>query len=66
MNSREISSSTLDDYAREGAYPVAIDEDAINALGVGCVKADIISETDVIRHDPMKLAKSVMQIIYGL
>ena len=53
-------------YLKEGAYPVVIDEDAISALGVGFVKADMIDETDVIRHNPDKLAKSVMRMIYSL
>ena len=47
-------------YAKEGAYPVAIDEEKIAALGLGLIKADIINETDLIRHDPDKLAAAIM------
>ena len=39
---------------------------AINAMGVGVVKADIINETDVIRHNPDKLCRSVMRMVYDL
>ena len=53
-------------YEQKGAYPVEVDEEAINALGVGFVKADILNETDVIRHDPDKLSRSVMQMVYRL
>jgi len=66
VNGREISDEMKEYYEKEGAYPVVIDEDAINALGVGFVKADMIDETDVIRHNPDKLAKSVMRMIYSL
>ncbi|MBR3623180.1 MAG: YvcK family protein [Selenomonadaceae bacterium] len=66
VNGREISDDMKEYYKKEGAYPVIIDEDAINALGVGFVKADMIDETDVIRHNPDKLAKSVMRMIYSL
>lgn len=66
VNSTPISSDMQAFYAKKGAYPVEVDEDAINALGVGFVKADIINETDVIRHDPDKLSRSVMQMVYRL
>lgn len=62
VNSRAISDDMKKYYEERGAFPVKIDEDAVNALGVGLIKADIINESDVIRHDPDKLAKSIMQI----
>ncbi len=66
VNSTEISSEMQEYYAKQGAYPVKVDEAEINALGVGVVKADIINETEVIRHNPDKLCKSVMGMIYDL
>lgn len=66
VNSTPISSDMQAFYAKKGSYPVEVDEEAINALGVGFVKADIINETDVIRHDPDKLSRSVMQMVYRL
>ena len=66
VNSTPISSDMQVFYAKKGSYPVEVDEEAINALGVGFVKADIINETDVIRHDPDKLSRSVMQMVYRL
>ncbi|MBR4696276.1 MAG: uridine diphosphate-N-acetylglucosamine-binding protein YvcK [Selenomonadaceae bacterium] len=66
VNSREISPEMQEFYAAEGAQPVKVDEDAINAMGVGVVKADIINETDVIRHNPDKLCRSVMRMVYDL
>lgn len=64
VNSTEISPEMRAHYAEEGAYPVKVDEDAINALGVGVVKADIINESDLIRHNPDKLCRSVMRMVY--
>ena len=64
VNSSVISKEMQMHYAAQGAYPVTIDEDAINELGIGFMKADIINESDVIRHDPVKLCNSVMQMIY--
>ena len=66
VNSHPISSEMQAYYAEKGAYPVEVDEEAINALGIGFVKADIINESDVIRHDPDKLCRSVMKMVYRL
>lgn len=52
--------------AEINAAPVVVDEEKINALGCGLIKADLISETDAGRHDPDKLCKAVMKIIYDL
>lgn len=49
-----------------GATPVTIDEDKVNALGMGLIKADLMSETQIGRHDPDKLCAAVMKIIYSM
>ena len=66
VNNAPISKEMQAYYAKEGAYPVEVDEDAINALGIGFIKADIINESDVIRHDPQKLCRNVMKMVDGL
>ena len=66
VNDAPISADMQDFYATKGAYPVEVDEEAINALGVGFVKADIINENEVIRHDPDKLSQAVMNMVYHL
>lgn len=55
------------DFCEEnGSQPVEVDEEKINALGCGLIKADLISETDAGRHDPDKLCKAVMKVIYDM
>ena len=49
-----------------GAKPVEIDEDKVNALGMGLIKEDLMSTTEIGRHDPDKLCAAVMKIIYSL
>ena len=66
VNSAPISEELQAYYAKKGAYPVVVDEEAINALGIGFVRSDIINETDLIRHDPVKLCNSIMRMIYRL
>ena len=60
VNSKPIPQEFLD---KTGAQSVKVDEDKINALGMGLIKADLMSETDAGRHDPEKLCKAVMKII---
>ena len=43
-----------------------VDEEEINKLGIGLMKADIISETEVIHHNPEKLSRAVMRMVYSL
>ena len=63
VNSAQIPQEVLD---ANHAEPVEVDEDKINALGMGLVKADLISDTDAGRHDPDKLCKAVLKMIYEL
>ena len=64
VNSHPISEDMKRYYAAKGAFPVKIDEEEVNKLGIGLMKADIINESDVIRHDPDKLCKAVMKMVY--
>jgi uncharacterized cofD-like protein len=53
----------LEVYAEEGQVPVAPDVAAIEALGVRVVRANVISETDTVRHDPQRLADVVLKLV---
>lgn len=66
VNDTEISEEMLGEYAQQGAFPVEVDGEAINALGIGYDRADIINEADVIRHNPEKLSHAVMKLIYEM
>lgn len=66
VNSTPVPKDLEQKYAESGAYPVKVDEAELNKLGVGIIKADLITKTDALRHDPQKLCDSVMRIVYGL
>ena len=63
-----VNSTPIPDEMWQGtaATPVTIDEDKVNALGCGLVKADLMSTSEVGRHDPEKLCAAVMKMIYTL
>ncbi|MBV8371701.1 MAG: YvcK family protein [Candidatus Eremiobacteraeota bacterium] len=59
----EAPSRLVAAYAQEGQVPVAPDVDRIAALGVEVVGAGVISETETVRHDPDRLATTVVGVI---
>jgi uncharacterized cofD-like protein len=66
VNVQEVASDLQDIYARQGAQPVIPDVEEIEALGVKVVKANLISETNLVRHDPLKLSRTIMSMVYKL
>lgn len=64
VNSTPVPENLKQKYAETGAYPVVVDDDALNQLGVGIIKADLITSLDAIHHDPKKLCDSVMRVVY--
>lgn len=66
VNSKEISTSAQEMYADQGAFVVKVDEDEIAKLGVKIIKANIINETNLVRHDPVKLSRAIMKMVYDL
>ncbi|HEX3670677.1 MAG TPA: gluconeogenesis factor YvcK family protein [Candidatus Cybelea sp.] len=59
----ERPSRLLGAYAEEGQVPVEPDCERIAALGVEPVPAAVIGETEMVRHDPEKLASVVLGIV---
>jgi uncharacterized cofD-like protein len=62
VNSTPLPPDLVRRYADEGAAPVRVDRDAFAAAGVEVVEADLLAEGDLIRHDPMKLARAVLDL----
>ena len=59
----ELPRKLRDAYAEEGQLPVEVDEEQLVELGVRVVRANVISETQTVRHDSEKLAAVVVGII---
>jgi uncharacterized cofD-like protein len=53
----------LTTYAEERQEPVAPDVARIEAMGLRTVRAQMISETQTVRHDPTKLGATVIEVI---
>ena len=66
VNSHNVEVDLQQKYAKLGAYPVEADVKAIEAMGIKVFSADVISETNWVRHDPLKLCRTIVSMIYKL
>lgn len=64
MNDSVPSRELLERYRREGADLVPPDVEGVRQMGYHPVVAPLISETEVVRHDPDKLASAVMRLLF--
>ncbi len=61
VNSEKIPEALLKKYALDGAYPVDETESELKKLGVSVIKAKVLAEGDYVRHDPLKLGRTIMK-----
>ena len=66
VNVGDIPHNLLKKYLQDGAIPVRADIKAIEALGVKPIKKKLVCKTNVVRHEPDKLAVAVMELIWDL
>jgi len=63
LNSGIPSAQLLSKYEDEHAAFVKVDRDRLSAMGLEWIERDMLSEDDVIRHDPDRLAKAVYEML---
>ena len=64
VNKEVPSPELIEKYRLEGAELVTPDVDIIREMGYKPILGNYISQTDVVRHDPQKLAQAVVRLIY--
>ena len=62
-NSENPSERLLKRYALEGQAPVEVDRQGAENMGVKLIKARLLAGGEFLRHDPRKLARTVMRLI---
>jgi uncharacterized cofD-like protein len=65
LNSAPISPDRLEAYARQGAAPIPVDEQGLRALGCRPVRRDLLGPGPLIRHDPERLARVLIELASG-
>ncbi|MHB9038263.1 MAG: gluconeogenesis factor YvcK family protein [Armatimonadota bacterium] len=64
VNQERPTKELLEKYAQEGQFFVEPDVAEIRNMGYKPVVGDYISQTDVVRHDPNKLAEAIIKLSY--
>ncbi|MDH7602791.1 MAG: YvcK family protein [Armatimonadota bacterium] len=64
INQEKPTQELLDKYAAEKQYFVEPDAAAVREMGYRPVIGNYISQTDVVRHDPDKLAEAILKLVY--
>ena len=63
VNGQAVKSDKLQKYEFKGAYPVPIDQRDLAGLGVRVVRGELLDESDMVRHDPHRLAETVIKLV---
>jgi len=63
VNKEVPSIKLLEKYHQGGAELVSPDVDAIREMGYRPITGNFISQTDVVRHDPEKLAQAILRLM---
>lgn len=63
VNQKKPTKDLLDKYAQQNQYFVQPDAEKIREMGFKPIVGDYISQTDVVRHDPDKLAQAIFKLI---
>ncbi|MCF6095978.1 YvcK family protein [Thermovorax subterraneus] len=63
VNAEKIPEHLLLRYLADGACPVTCDEENIKELGCKVIYGELLGFADVVRHDPIKLAKVIIDVI---
>jgi len=62
VNSRIPPEVLVEKYRKESAEVVLVDPDGLDRLGVDTVRKDLMSATDLVRHDSARLATEVLAL----
>ncbi len=62
VNTAPVSPQMLLRYAVEGAVPIAADVERIEAMGIRCLVGNFLSEGDVLRHAPERVAGALLEL----
>lgn len=65
VNVEAIDGCLIDQYAREGACPVEADVDLLLQMGVQVLSGQLVSTTNWVRHNPIRLARLILSQLEG-
>lgn len=66
VNGQMASTQQLEEYKKQGSTQVSADVEKLEKMGITVVKANLLNDSDLVRHNPIKLAESIISLIYRL
>jgi uncharacterized cofD-like protein len=63
VNVAGVPGELLGKYEKEKSFPVAADSERIRQLGYRVIEDNVISISDYVRHDPLKLSRLIVGIL---
>lgn len=63
VNTESAPKELLDKYLRDGAEPVKLDSEHLTAYNVKVVRGDLLNPSELVRHDPDKLAAALLNLL---
>lgn len=66
VNDTPVSEHLIAKYRSMSQEPVKDDSDALAEKGIRVLRAPVVSETHLVRHDSQKLAEVLIQLLYDL
>jgi uncharacterized cofD-like protein len=63
VNTRRITQEKQERYARQDASPVLVDDLDLYRMGVRLIRADVLEDGELVRHDPRKLSRAIMNML---
>lgn len=64
LNKSRIPQQLGEKYKKENSYPITADSARIKSLGYKVIEENIINADNFVRHDPDKLGKMIVDLIY--
>ena len=66
VNAEDLSDEQIALYRAKGQEPISPDVEKIEQMGIKVIPAKLVSKSDMVRHDPQKLAQAIMSLAYRL
>lgn len=65
LNTGQVPPRLRARYRQEGADPVVADIAEVEKLGIKAAREDLVHQTEVVRHNPDKLAQAILHLVFS-
>ena len=66
VNKQKANKEQVEMYKKKGSEQVEVDVEAIERMGIKVIAADLLNDSNLVRHNSIVLAQTVIQLIYDL